>query len=189
VKWNSFRRQPGEGQLRILQRGRDANPEPTPVAYGQVFTPANGSEQALSFTVPQLAVGLGLLLVAWAGVWVAAVLLTRVLPDGVVKSAISLLPSTLTLLHRLIRSESVPRRARVILLLGFLYAVSPVTIIPDFVPVIGKVDNVLALVLALRWSSKMIPSSVLLEAWPGNPSQLRLLVGKRAAETAATETT
>jgi uncharacterized membrane protein YkvA (DUF1232 family) len=112
--------------------------------------------------------------------------LTRALPDGVVKSAISLLPSTLTLFHRLIRSRSVPRRARLILLLGFLYAVSPVTLIPDFVPVIGKVDNILALVLALRWSSKMIPSQVLVDAWPGKTSQLKLLVGKLAAETAAT---
>ncbi len=92
-----------------------------------------------------------------------------------------MLPSTLTLFQRLIRSTSVPRRARVILLIGFLYAVSPVTLIPDFVPVIGKVDNVLALVLALRWSSKMIPAEVLLEAWPGKPSQLKLLVGKRSS--------
>jgi uncharacterized membrane protein YkvA (DUF1232 family) len=137
--------------------------------------------------VPSLALGLGILLAAWAGLWVAAVVLTRVLPEGVVKSTISLLPSTLTLFHRLIRSRSVPRRARLILLLGFLYAVSPVTLIPDFVPVIGKVDNILALVLALRWSSKMIPSQILMEAWPGKPSQLKLLVGKRAAETAVTE--
>jgi len=57
-----------------------------------------------------------------------------------------------------------------------LYAVSPITIIPDFVPVIGKVDNVLALLVALRWASKMTPTEVLLEAWPGKPSQLRLLV-------------
>jgi uncharacterized membrane protein YkvA (DUF1232 family) len=135
--------------------------------------------------VPQLAVGLGLLLAIWAGVWVAAVLSIRLLPDGAVKSAVILLPSTLTLFHRLIRSRSVPRRARLVLLLGFLYAVSPVTLIPDFVPVIGKVDNVLALVLALRWSSKMIPAQVLLEAWPGKPSQLKLLVGKRVAEAAA----
>jgi uncharacterized membrane protein YkvA (DUF1232 family) len=137
--------------------------------------------------MPNLAVGIGLVLAAWAGVWVAAVLLTRVLPDGVVKSAIGLLPSTLTLFHRLIRSKSVPRRARLILLLGFLYAVSPVTLIPDFVPVIGKVDNILALVLALRWSSKPIPSRVLRDAWPGKPSQLKLLVGKHAAATAATD--
>jgi hypothetical protein len=54
--------------------------------------------------------------------------------------------------------------------------------------VIGKVDNVLALVLALRWSGKMIPTQVLLEAWPGKPSQLRLLVGKRAADATTTET-
>jgi uncharacterized membrane protein YkvA (DUF1232 family) len=124
------------------------------------------------------------LLVAWAGVWVAAILLTRVLPDSAVKSVISLLPSTLTLFHRLIRSSSVPRRARFILSLGFVYAVSPITLIPDFVPVIGKVDNVLALVLALRWSSKMIPSEVLREAWPGEVSQLKLLVGRSKAETA-----
>ncbi len=130
--------------------------------------------------MPQLAVDLGLLLAIWVGLWVAALLLTRRLPEGAVRSAISLLPSTLTLFQRLIRSKSVPRRARVILLLGFLYAVSPVTIIPDFVPVVGKLDNFLALVLALRWSSKMIPLPVLLEAWPGKPSQLRLLVGKRA---------
>lgn len=133
--------------------------------------------------MPQVAIGLGVLLAAWAGVWVAAVLSIRVLPDGAVKSAISLLPSTLTLFHRLIRSRSVPRRARLVLLLGFLYAVSPITVIPDFVPVIGKVDNVLALVLALRWSARMIPPEVLSGAWPGTLSQLKLLIGKRAAAT------
>jgi len=131
--------------------------------------------------VPQLAVGVGVLLVLWVGLWVVALLLSRLLPEGAIKSAISLLPSTLTLFHRLIRSKSVPRRARLILLLGFLYAVSPITLIPDFVPVVGKLDNFLALVLALRWSSRMIPSQVLVEAWPGKPSQLTLLVGKRTA--------
>ncbi len=131
--------------------------------------------------MPQLAVGVGVLLVLWVGLWVVALLLSRLLPEGAIKSAISLLPSTLTLFHRLIRSKSVPRRARLILLLGFLYAVSPITLIPDFVPVVGKLDNFLALVLALRWSSRMIPSQVLVEAWPGKPSQLTLLVGKRTA--------
>jgi uncharacterized membrane protein YkvA (DUF1232 family) len=131
--------------------------------------------------VAQLAVGVGVLLVLWVGLWVVALLLSRLLPEGAIKSAISLLPSTLRLFHRLIRSKSVPRRARLILLLGFLYAVSPITIIPDFVPVVGKLDNVLALGLALRWSSRMIPSQVLVEAWPGKASQLTWLVGKRAA--------
>ena len=131
--------------------------------------------------MPQLAVRVGVLLVLWVGLWVVALLLSRLLPEGAIKSAISLLPSTLTLFHRLIRSKSVPRRARLILLLGFLYAVSPITLIPDFVPVVGKLDNFLALVLALRWSSRMIPSQVLVEAWPGKPSQLTLLVGKRTA--------
>ena len=131
--------------------------------------------------MPQLAIALIAVLAAWAGVWIAAVLLARFLPDGAVKSAVSLLPSTLTMFQRLMRSKSVPRRARLIPWAGFLYAVSPVTIIPDFVPVIGKVDNVLALILALRWSSRMIPTGVLLEAWPGKASQLKLLVGNRVS--------
>ena len=75
-----------------------------------------------------------------------------------------------------------PRRSRLVLRAGFLYAVSPVTIIPDFVPVVGKVDNVPALMLPLRWSSRMITREVLLEAWPGKPSQLKLLVGNRVSE-------
>src|SRR5437899_9689044 len=107
----------------------------------------------------QLAMALIAVLAAWAGVWIAAVLLARFLPDGAVKSAVGVLPSTLTMFQRLMRSKSVPRRARLILWAGFLYAVSPVTIIPVFVPVIGKVDNVLALILALRWSSRMIPTA------------------------------
>jgi len=131
--------------------------------------------------MPHLAIQLGVLLALWVGLWAAALLLVRLLPEGAVRSAISLLPSTLTLFRRLMGSKSVPRPARLILLLGFLYAVSPVTLIPDFVPVVGKLDNFLALVLALRWSSKMIPLAVLLEAWPGKRSQLTLLVGKRAA--------
>jgi len=126
-------------------------------------------------------VGLGVLLALWVALWVATALLIRLLPEGTVRSAVSFLPSTLTLFHRLMRSKSVPRQARLVLLLGFLYAVSPVTIIPDFIPVIGKLDNIAALVLALRWSSTMIPLPVLLAAWPGKPSQLTLLVGKRAA--------
>jgi len=130
----------------------------------------------------QPAIALIAVLAAWAGVRIAAVLLARFLPDGAVKSAVSVLPSTLTMFQRLMRSKSMPRRVCLILWAGFLYAVSPLTIIPDFVPVVGKVDNVLALILALRWSSRMIATGVLLEAWPGKPSQLKLLVGNRVNE-------
>jgi len=66
----------------------------------------------MGWSVSHLAIGLGLLLALWLGLWLAAVLLIRVLPEGAARSAISLLPSTLTLFQRLIRSRAVPRRAR-----------------------------------------------------------------------------
>jgi len=72
-------------------------------------------------------------------------------------------------------------RARVILTFGLVYAASPVTLIPDFIPVVGKVDNVLAVVVSIRLSMAFIPDSVLIECWPGKPEHLRLLVGRRRA--------
>jgi uncharacterized membrane protein YkvA (DUF1232 family) len=124
-----------------------------------------------------LVVGFGVLMAAWLALWLVTAMAVRLLPPSSVRTAVSFLPATVTFSYRLLRHPLVPRRPRFVLLLGFLYAVSPVTIIPDFVPIIGKLDNVLALVVALRWSSKMIPARVLFDTWPGQISQLRLLVG------------
>jgi hypothetical protein len=45
--------------------------------------------------------------------------------------------------------------------------------------VIGKLDNVLAVVIAIRLSVALIPVPVLIEAWPGERGQLRMLAGRR----------
>jgi hypothetical protein len=66
-------------------------------------------------------------------------------------------------------------RAMVILL--------PHTLVPDFIPVIGKLDNVFAVIVAIRLSVALIPVPVLIAAWPGEPGQLRLLVGRRLPQT------
>jgi uncharacterized membrane protein YkvA (DUF1232 family) len=123
---------------------------------------------------------IAILLLAWIGLWLLTLLLTRLLPEGAARSAINLLPSTLTLFHRLIRSNAIPRRARLVLVIGFAYAVSPITLIPDFIPIVGKLDNFLALYLSIRWAARRVPLSVLLDAWPGTPAQLTLLIGRRS---------
>jgi uncharacterized membrane protein YkvA (DUF1232 family) len=126
-----------------------------------------------------LIVGVGIVIVGWLAVWISAALATRLLRPGVARTALTVLPSILTLFQRLLRSKLVPLRARAVLLIGFLYAISPITIIPDFIPVIGKLDNVLALAGALRLSSRWIPVEVLREAWTGPPSILAVLAGSR----------
>ncbi len=41
-----------------------------------------------------------------------------------------------------------------------LYLVSPVDLIPDVIPVIGLLDDVVIVPLAIRWLLKMLPESI-----------------------------
>lgn len=57
---------------------------------------------------------------------------------------------------------------------------SPIDQIPEFLPVIGPLDDVVAVVLLLRYAARSIPRPVLLAAWPEDPALLeRVLDGRR----------
>jgi uncharacterized membrane protein YkvA (DUF1232 family) len=55
-----------------------------------------------------------------------------------------------------------------------LWVLSPIDLIPEFLPVIGPLDDAVVVALALRYAGRRVPRDVLLEAWPGTP---RLLLG------------
>ena len=59
------------------------------------------------------------------------------------------------LLCRLMKDRRVPVPARLILPLLVLYLLSPIDIVPDFIPVIGYVDDVLVVLLA-AWAFKRL---------------------------------
>ena len=61
------------------------------------------------------------------------------------------------------KHERTPWLARVLLLLAVGYALSPIDIIPDFVPVLGYLDDIVV-VPALVWLAlRLIPTSVVEE--------------------------
>ena len=41
-----------------------------------------------------------------------------------------------------------------------LYALSPIDLIPDFLPVIGMVDDIVLVPLAIRWLLKRLPPDI-----------------------------
>jgi hypothetical protein len=49
---------------------------------------------------------------------------------------------------------------------------SPIDLLPEFLPVVGSLDDVVVVTLALRYAARQVPRQVLLDAWPGD---LRLL--------------
>jgi uncharacterized membrane protein YkvA (DUF1232 family) len=62
-----------------------------------------------------------------------------------------------------IQDARVPKRAKWFLGLALVYAVSPIDLIPDFLPVIGHLDDAL-IVPALIWLAKRsIPDEVIRE--------------------------
>jgi uncharacterized membrane protein YkvA (DUF1232 family) len=50
-------------------------------------------------------------------------------------------------------------------------------------PVIGPLDDVLVVALALRYAARQVPREVLVAAWPGEPRLLERLLGGRAPAT------
>lgn len=63
---------------------------------------------------------------------------------------------------RLTRSPLVPMRARLPLGALVLYLAMPLDIIPDFIPVIGQVDDLLVAGIAVWWFLRVCPPSVAL---------------------------
>jgi uncharacterized membrane protein YkvA (DUF1232 family) len=120
-----------------------------------------------------LLVAVAVVLASWAAL---AVLAAR-LPPGLARDLAAFLPSCITLVRRVATDPRVPRRAKLALALAGLWVLSPIDLIPEFVPVIGPLDDAVVVALALRYAGRCVPREVLLEAWPGDPRLLLRLLG------------
>ena len=116
---------------------------------------------------------------AVVGSWAVLVVLARRLPPGTLKEVAGFLPACVTLIRRLRRDPRVPRRAKVVVALAGLWVVSPIDLIPEFLPVIGLLDDALVVALALRYAARRVPREVLLAAWPADPATVERLIGRR----------
>jgi uncharacterized membrane protein YkvA (DUF1232 family) len=112
-----------------------------------------------------------------AASWAVLILLARRLPPGLVKDLVGLLPACITTVRRLRRDPRVPLRAKVAVAFAGLWVLSPIDLIPEFLPVIGPLDDVVVVALALRYAARRIPRAALEEAWAGDPRLLDRLLG------------
>ena len=111
------------------------------------------------------------------GTWALLVLLARRLPPGLLRDLASFVPDCVTTVRRLRRDPRVPRRAKVVVALAGLWLLSPIDLVPEFLPVIGPLDDVVVVALALRYAARQVPREVLVAAWPGAPRLLERLLG------------
>ena len=129
-------------------------------------------EQALR----AVAGGAGFLLLSWTLLAFAA----RRLPPGAARDLATVLPACLTTVRRLRGDPRVPRSAKIAVAIAGVWLLSPVDLIPEFLPIIGPLDDVIVLALALRYAARRVPRDVLVEAWPAEERILTRLLGSAA---------
>ena len=109
--------------------------------------------------------------------WALLALLARALPPGLARDLARYLPDCVTAVRRLRRDPRVPGRAKAAVVFAALWVLSPIDLIPEFLPVIGPLDDVIVVALALRYAARRVPREALLEAWPGSPDMIERLLG------------
>jgi uncharacterized membrane protein YkvA (DUF1232 family) len=111
--------------------------------------------------------------------WGLLVVLAKRLPPGAAKDLATVLPACATTVRRLRKDPRVPRRAKIAVLIAGIWVASPIDLIPEFLPVIGPLDDVVVVALALRYAARQVPRDVIFEAWPAEPRLLERLLPAR----------
>ena len=122
-------------------------------------------------------IGLGIAVAALVLSWALLLVLARRLPPGILRDLAAFVPDCVTTVRRLRADPRVPRRARIAVVVAGIWVASPIDLIPEFIPIIGPLDDIVVVALALRYAGRQVPRDVLLAAWPGEPRLLERLLG------------
>jgi uncharacterized membrane protein YkvA (DUF1232 family) len=96
-------------------------------------------------------------------------------PGEGLREALRLLPDVVRLVRRLAVDRTLPVGVRVLLVLLMLYLMSPIDLVPDFVPVLGFADDALVVAVVLRSVVRRAGPEALARHWPGSPQGLALV--------------
>ena len=88
------------------------------------------------------------------------------------KNLLRALPDLVRLIARLAVDPVLPRSAKLALAAAVVYLMSPVDLIPDFVPILGYLDDALLAAVVLDGVLNFVDRAVVLRYWPGSPESL-----------------
>jgi uncharacterized membrane protein YkvA (DUF1232 family) len=92
-----------------------------------------------------------------------------------VKALLRALPDLIRLITRLVGDPVLPRAAKIALGAAAVYLLSPVDLVPDFIPLVGYIDDVLLAAVLLDGILNWVDRGLVLKYWPGNPASLDTL--------------
>ncbi len=115
----------------------------------------------------------GAIVVLWLGL-VAVIWLHRPSRD-LALPALRALPDIVRLARRLLADPRTPTRHRVGLVLLIVWLVSPIDLVPEFLPGIGPLDDIVAAAVILGWIGRQTGRARLEEHWPGDAAGFRVV--------------
>ena len=85
-------------------------------------------------------------------------------------------PDCIVLLKRLLMDPRVPFRAKVLLVGSVGYVLTPFDVVPDFVPWLGELDDLLVVAATAAYVARSAGRDVVTELWPGTEAGLRAVL-------------
>jgi len=110
--------------------------------------------------------------------WIALLVVFWVFrPKGTsVRDIAAVVPDLVRLLRSLIGDSSVPVDVRIVLVGLLAWIVSPIDLIPEFIPVLGPLDDVIVAIVALRYVRRRVGVEELRDRWRGTAEGFALLL-------------
>jgi uncharacterized membrane protein YkvA (DUF1232 family) len=92
------------------------------------------------------------------------------------KEVAAFLPNLARLFKGLIGDSRVPRSSKALLIFGAAWITSPIDLIPEFIPILGPLDDAVIAALILRRVLKKAGANVVSDHWRGDPATLERLL-------------
>ena len=96
--------------------------------------------------------------------------------DVPVREVVRVIPDVLRLLRALVTDRAVPLDVRIVLVGLIAWILSPIDLIPEFIPGLGPLDDVIVAIVAMRYARRRIGIGGISARWTGSDDGLRLLV-------------
>lgn len=121
-----------------------------------------------------LLTALAIAIVVWLLLVVALLALGR---RSQARELVTLIPNLVILFRSLLTDPRVPLGSKGWLCFALAWFVSPIDLIPEFIPVVGPLDDAILAALVLRHVVRRTDRAVLIDHWRGDPSTLDAILG------------
>jgi uncharacterized membrane protein YkvA (DUF1232 family) len=112
-----------------------------------------------------------------AGVWVLSIVALLVIGRRTAaRQLATLLPNLVRLFRALLRDSRVPTGTKILLGLAIAWLVWPIDLVPEFIPMLGPLDDAVMAALVLRHVLRKAGRDVIAELWSGDQATLGVLL-------------